>query len=192
MHICIKRLERTWKGKLYHPKERVGLAQSIWESFYLSKNTVEEKVWSYIKLNLKLGVLSDIRIIKKKTNTQKIHLHIPAPKHGVYEMIKRFSHQWPGHGIVICKDFYDQHIMLCIFDGIIKIDQMISHIPSSSLNLQMPQTGWLFIPEDPKGYLWATSDLIFAAGVHTPTLVFHQKHLDFHPYWKIAVIVSFL
>lgn len=82
--------------------------------------------------------------------------------------------------------------MLCIFDGIIKINQMISHIPSSSLILQMAQTGWLFIPEDLKGYLWATSDLIFAAWVHTLTLVFHQKHLDFHPYWKIAVIVSFL
>lgn len=189
MHICIKKLESTWNEKLYHPKEKVGLAWSIWESLYLSKNTVEEKVWSCIKLNLRLGELSDLRIIKN----QKIHLSIPAPKHGAYEMIEKcFLTDWPGHGIVVLQDFYDLHRMLCIFGGIMKTDRMISHTPSISLILQMAQLGWLFTPGDPKGYLEATGNLIFTAWIHTPTLVFHQKHLDFHFYWKIAVIVSFL
>lgn len=56
----------------------------------------------------------------------------------------------------------------------------------------MPPIGWLFTPKDPKEYLEATGNLIFAARIHIQTLVFHQKQLDFLLYWEIAVIVSFL
>lgn len=69
---------------------------------------------------------------------------------------------------------------------------MISHFPSSSLILQVAEIGWLFTLRDLKECLEATGNLIFAAQIHIHTLVFHQKHLDFLLFWKIAVIVSFL
>ena len=70
-----------------------------------------------------------------------------------------------------------------------KIDQMISHLPSSSLFLQMAQSGGLFIP-DSKEYIEATGNLIFAACIHTHSLVFHQKHLDFFSIGKLLSLFA--
>lgn len=34
---------------------------------------------------------------------------------GAYELIKKVSER-PGHGLVMCEDFYDQYMLLCIFN----------------------------------------------------------------------------
>ena len=97
--------------------------------------------------------------------------------------IRSWNHSW--------KLLQPTHIALhfwCL--AIMKIDQMISRIPSSSFILKMAQIGWLFTLH-PTEYLEAASNLIFAAHIHTHTLVFHQKHWDFFSIGKLLSLFPF-